>query len=239
MKQFCSRYFRVASLIGALLLTGCASTFSSKVQTVNQLPETLSDKTFVFQAHPEQSNDLEYTHAAEDIKARLQELGFSQSDASTAHLKVTLQLNTTPGNTHVSSPFGTLNYLVTPSGMVIPIGGISSFRAYTPMFRYPQRFYSRPIIYSRLYSPFYTPFLWGRRYDPFWGPELEIRQSFEHGVEIAISENATGKLLYAVNAKTDQNDPYIESYLPLLVESALRDFPSKSGDARIEIRVEK
>ena len=109
-------------LLGAILLSGCASTFSSRVNTVNQLPEVISSKTYALLALAEQATEPEYVHASEDLKSRLHELGFEEVDVSKAALKISMQLVTIPGDTHVSTPFGSANYLITPAGLVIPMG---------------------------------------------------------------------------------------------------------------------
>ncbi|MBC3875613.1 DUF4136 domain-containing protein [Undibacterium flavidum] len=242
MKTLNKRVFLLSLILCAAALTGCASTFSSKINTVNQLPATFADKSYTFVEHPEQGKEPEYQHASEDLKLRLKELGFNETDAgqaTKAALKLSLQLISVPGNTHVSSPFGSLNYIVTPSGMVIPIGGFDPYRIYPGFIRAPYRFYPRSVFYPRYFGPLYSPFGFGRRYDPFYGTNLDVRQYFDHGVEITITEAATGKLLYSVTAKTTQNEVEIDAYLGLLIESALRDFPNKSGETRVDIQVEK
>lgn len=239
MKIFNKRLFFVSLILCAAALTGCASTFSSKINTVNQLPANLSDKSYTLTEHPEQSKEPEYQHASEDLKARLQELGFNETEASKAALKVSLQLISIPGNTHVFSPFGSTSYIVTPSGMMIPIGGFEPYRFYPGIIRYQNRLYPRSVIYPRYFGSLYSPFGFGRSLHPFYESDLDVRQYFDHGVAISISEAATGKLLYSVTAKTTQNDVEIDAYLGLLIESALRDFPNKSGASRLEIQLEK
>lgn len=235
MKQLSARLV----LFGAILLTGCATTFSSKINTVNQLPEVLNNKTYTLQEHAEQAKEPEYQHATEEVKARLKELGFQEAELNQAALKVSLQLISTPGNTHVSSPFGSISYLVTPSGMVIPIGGFGSSRFY-PAFMYsPYRFSARSRFPSRFHHPFYSPFAFGNPFHPFYATELDVRQYVDHGVEVVISDLSSGKVLYSVIAKTTQNDTEIGPYIGLLVESALREFPKKSGESQVEIQIEK
>lgn len=239
MKNLSKRLILASLILCAAALTGCASTFSSKIHTVNQLPANFADKSFSLAEHPEQNKEPEYQHASEDLKARLQELGFSETEIGKAALKVTLQLVSIPGNTHVSSPFGSASYIVTPSGMVIPIGGFEPYRFYPGITRYPYRSYPRTAFYPRYFGPLYSPFAFGRHLSPFYGTDLNVRQYFDHGIEVTITEAATGKLLYSVTAKTTQNDTEIDPYIGLLIESALRDFPNKSGESKIEIQLEK
>ncbi len=233
------KYFRASILLlGIIVLSGCASTFSSRINTVNQLPEVISSKTYTLLALPEQAAEPEYVHASEDLKIRLHELGFEEVDMSKAALKVSLQLVTTPGDTHVSAPFGMANYLITPAGLVIPMG-FSHSRITPSFFRTPSRFYPSTMFSSRFYGPYYSPFVYSRRFGPFYAPELNVRQYFDHGVEIAITDANSAKVLYSVSAKTTQNDTEIAPYIGLLVESALREFPQKSGEQKISIQLEK
>lgn len=234
------KHFR-ASLVflSAILLTGCASTFYSKISTINQLPEVLNNKTYTILEHAEQAKEPEYLHASEEVKTRLKELGFEEIDQSKAALKVSMQLISIPGNTHVSSTFGSGSYLITPSGMVIPMGGIWTSRYYPGFINTPYRFSPRSRFQYRLSSPFYSPFPFGNHLHPFYAADLNVRQYVDHGIEIVISDSSSGKVLYSVLAKSTQNDTEIGPYIELLIESALRDFPSKTGESRIEIQLEK
>lgn len=239
MKTLSKRLFLASLILCATALTGCATTFSSDIRTVNQLPASLSDKSYTFAAHPDQSKEPEYQHASDDLKGRLQELGFTEADPSKAALKVTLQLATLPGDAHVTSPFGSVSYIITPSGMVIPFGGFSPYYFYPGSIRSPYRFYPRGAFYPRYFGSFYPFSPFSRRFDPFYTSQLDVRQYFHHAVEITISEAASGKLLYSVNAKTTKSDAEIDAYIALLIETALRDFPNKTGDNRVEIQLEK
>lgn len=239
MNIFSKRLFLISLICCTAALTGCASTFSSKISTVNQLPASFADKTYSLIEHPEQGKEPEYLHASDDVKARLRELGFTEVEGGKAALKVNLQLVSIPGNAHVSSPFGSTSYIVTPSGMIIPMGGFEPYRFYPGFIRPPYRFYPRALFYPRYFEPFYSAYPFGRRFDPIYGSQLDVRQYFDHGVEITISEATSGKLLYSVKAKTTQNNVEIDPYIALLVESALREFPNKTGDSHMEIHLEK
>lgn len=233
------KHFRAHILLMvAILLSGCASTFSSRVNTVNQLPEVINSKTYALLALAEQAAEPEYVHASEDLKTRLHELGFEEVEVSRAALKISLQLVTIPGDTHVSSPFGSANYLITPAGLVIPMG-FPHYRNTPSFFRTPSRFYPSTMFSSRFYGSYYSPFVYNRRFGPFFAPELNVRQYFDHGIEIAITETSSGKALYTVSAKTTQNDTEIAPYIGLLVESALREFPQKSGEHTMTFQLEK
>lgn len=232
------------ALFFATLLTGCATTFTSQVQTVNHLPETLATKSFKIALTPEMAEAPEFQHASADIKIRLQELGFTESIESTpAALTVQIDLSTVAGNAHVTSSFSTVSYLVTPSGMVIPMGTGLFAQSFSPY----SRFYSRgmrPIFspysgYSRHpFSPWYSPYYFGRHLDPFFAPEFNVRQNFEHRLAIKITDAVSNATLYEVSASTEQMDAEIGEHLSLLVESALKNFPNKSGSVRVRFELE-
>jgi hypothetical protein len=241
MKSFLSQIV----LIGVFLLTGCANTFSSKVTTENNWPSTLETKSFKIDQNAEYGESPEFIHAAEDVKTRLIELGFVEANSvDLAALKVNVQLSTTPGNTHVSMPFGPMNYIVTPTGAIIPLNGFGT-SLFAPRFiRSPQwRFYTRGSLYSMRYdawsNPFYSPYYFGRRLDPFYANELSIRQSFEHQLSITIIDSKTSKTMYKVDVKTDQYAAEIDEHISQLVESALKGFPNKNGSEHQTLHNEK
>ncbi len=235
----------ISMLLGTLLLTACATTFTSQVTTANHLPAVIAEKSFKIALTPETANTPEFQHASEDIKTRLQELGFNEAkEPSAAALTVAIDLTTIAGNAHVTSPFGTVSYLVTPSGMVIPMGTGMFSQPYYPF----SFFHSRGLgsglspysMYSRrLFNPWYSPYYFGRRLGPFFEPELNVRQNFEHRLAIKIMDSTKGTTLYEVTASTEQTEAEISEHLSLLVESALKDFPNKSGSVRMRFEFEK
>lgn len=238
------RLLTLIALTSALILCGCASTFSSKISTINQLAppgDNLSNKSFVIQTDPQVGDDANFKLAYDEVSARLKELGFSPMSEDKAAIKVSVQLAIIPGNAHVSIPFSTVSFMVTPSGMVIPLG---SFRdPYWPMagrypFRYP--FYSRYYSgrWGGWYSPWYSPYSPFSRFNDGFFPEPNVRQYFDHEITIALHDAASGKLLYSVKASSNQSDTEIADTIHLLVETALREFPLKSGETEVELKLE-
>ncbi|MBI3714008.1 MAG: DUF4136 domain-containing protein [Burkholderiales bacterium] len=231
------RLLALVSLASTLVLCGCASTFTSKISTNNQLNATsdnLDNKSFAIQTDPQAGDDVNFKLAYDEVSARLKELGFEAMSEDKAAIKVSVQLAIIPGNAHVSAPFSTVSFMVTPSGMVIPLG---SFRDpfWPAVGRYPFRypFYSRR--WGGWYSPWYSPF---SRFDTGFFPEPTVRQYFDHEITIALHDAASGKLLYSVKASSNQSDTEIGDTLHLLVETALREFPLKSGETKVELKLE-
>lgn len=243
------RLLALVSLASTLFLCGCATTFSSKISVNNQLSaagdnlsKQLGKQSFAIQTDPQVVDDANFNLAYDEVSTRLQELGFTVASEDKAAIKVSVQLAIIPGNTHVSIPFSTASFLVTPSGMVIPLG---SFRdPFWPMagrypFRYPfySRFYSSR--WGGWYSPWYSPYSPFSRLDHGFFPEPNVRQYVDHEITIALHETASGKLLYSVKASSNQSDTDIASTLHLLVETALREFPLKSGETEVELKLER
>lgn len=242
-------HIKAITLAGALFLTGCATTFTSQVTTINQFPEAIAAKSYKIALTPETAEIPEFLHTSEDIRARLQELGFSEiKEPSTAALTVQIDLETIAGNAHVTSPFSMMSYLVTPSGMMIPMGaGLFSppyvpythlrTRGQRPML-IPYPYYS-PRLFGSRHSPWYSPYYFGHHLHPFFAPEFNVRQNFEHRLRIKITDVASNTNLYEVTASTEQTEAEIDEHLSLLVESALKGFPNKSGSVRVRFELEK
>lgn len=216
------------------LLTGCASTYSSHVTTVNQLPTNFAEKTYQIDLTKEQAETPEFIHAAEDVRVRLAELGFNEVKQDAApSLKIALGLNTRPSDTEIISPYGSMRFIMTPYGTIIPVSGFMTTRLYSPYLRMPYRRF-----YSRWYDPFYSPFYFGRHVDPFYSP-YAVRQYYTHELNLAIVEASSNKPIYQVSARAEKSDPEIDQQIPFLVESALRNFPAKTGKEWVVLKLEK
>lgn len=242
------RLFTLLCLASALVLSGCASTFTSKINTINQFDaassNTLKNQSFTIQADPQTADDPNFKLAYDEVSARLKELGLTEVASEQATLKLNIQLAIIPGNAHVSFPFTTVSYMVTPSGMVIPFGSLRDPYWSLPS-RYPLRYpYSSRYYFGRWdgwYSPWYSPF---SPFSPFnrfnsgFYPEANVRQYFDHEIIISLHDAASGKLLYSVKASSNQSDAEIAEHLHLLVETALREFPLKTGETEVELKLE-
>lgn len=234
MKSLLKTSLMSGLVLAASLLTGCASTYSSHVSTVNQLPASFTEKSYQIELSKEQTETPEFMIAADDVRTRLGELGFTEVKQDTkAALKVALGLQTRPSDTEIIAPYGTMRFVTTPYGTIIPVGGMMTSRLYSPYLRMP---YGR--FYSRWYDPFYSPFYFGRHFDPFYSP-YAVRQYYTHELQLAIVEASSGKSIYQVSARAEKTDPEIEQQIPFLVESALRGFPSKTGKEWVILKLEK
>lgn len=213
-------------------LVGCASTYTSHVVRVNQMPDSLPQKTYQLSLNPEQSEVLEFQHAAEEIKGRLQELGFEETKEN-ANLLIKLGLSSRNGDVEVLSPYGPIHYLATPYGSLIPISGPLFYPQRISLIRLPGR---RP--YAYWYDPFYSPLYWGRLSSPIYSP-YAVKQYYKHELAIDILEAASGKTIYQVTARSERSDPELGAQIPFLVESALRNFPGKTGKEWVKLTIEK
>lgn len=221
-------------LMGLLLcvLTGCASTYSSHVVTVNQLPQNLTQKSYQIVASQEQSSSPEFQHASDEVRARLKELGFTETQEQAA-LQVKLDLRSSYGDVEVWSAHGTVHFIPTAFGTLIPVGAFMNPRFLPVYSRFPVR---RPFAYW--YDPFYSPFYVGRFGSPFYQP-YTVRQYYKHEVAIDISETKGTKPLYQVTARSERSSPEMDEQIPFLVESALREFPMKTGKTWVQLKIEK
>lgn len=225
----------ISSLVLAMsLLTGCASTYSSHVTTVNQLPTNFAAKTYQIDLSKEQLESPEFNIAADDVRTRLTELGFNEikQDGAPA-LKIALGLSTRPSDTELIAPYGSMRFVMTPYGAIIPVSGFMTTRLYSPYLRMPYRRF-----YSRWYDPFYSPFYFGRSLDPFYSP-YAVRQYYTHELNIGIIDTKNNSPIYQVTARAEKTDPEIEQQIPFLVESALRNFPAKTGKEWLVLKLEK
>lgn len=81
-------------LIGLLLilLSACASTFTSQVSSFHEWPASYDKKTYLFERAPEQENQPEHKHYETELAQQLSKLGFTAAnDAAQAQLKISLR----------------------------------------------------------------------------------------------------------------------------------------------------
>ena len=84
------------TLACSLLLSGCATTFSSQVSVFHEWPAATQDKSFIFERAPGQENNPEHKLYEDMLRSRLQNLGFKEvMSGATPLLKVELQYATT------------------------------------------------------------------------------------------------------------------------------------------------
>ncbi|MBI3285301.1 MAG: DUF4136 domain-containing protein [Burkholderiales bacterium] len=215
MKHFLS--IAVATL--ALLLSGCATTFSSQVSVFHEWPAEMKDKSYIFERSASQANDPEYKSYEEQLRHRLQMLGFQEMAAGhTPALKVGMQYGSALSDIEYSFPWHPVIY--------DPFWRIHFSRAYYPR--------------SGFYYPYYYPYYFGRPYG-MWGMyEVTVRRYYLHQLEIAVTEMKSGKKLADIKVSSEQLSPEISNYMHYLIDSALQDFPGKNGSTRnVEVPLEK
>jgi hypothetical protein len=193
-----------------VLLSGCASTVTSDVSIFHQWPANLNNpaqKTYLIERSAAQENDLAYRSYEDVLRAKLDANGFTPAKTSEdAALKITMS---------TSSTLTTL--LLTPEyrmAMVDPFWQLHFNRRRLGYYGYYP------------YYPYYSPQIINDRYS----------SRYLHQLEIAISDIKTGKKLADLKASTEQFDAVITDSVPYLIESALKNFPGKSG-ARYEVKL--
>lgn len=89
-----------------VLLSGCASTFSSQVSTFHEWPSIANnEQSYIIERQPGQENNLEYKTYEEQLRGRLQSLGLNEVAATkTPSLKVAMQYATTLNEVQVFYP---------------------------------------------------------------------------------------------------------------------------------------
>ena len=65
------------------LVTGCVTVIKSDVTTFHEWPDTLPDKSYVFERTKEQNDSLEYRNYENLVRNELNRLGFTEAPAST------------------------------------------------------------------------------------------------------------------------------------------------------------
>ncbi|MCP3713862.1 DUF4136 domain-containing protein [Paraburkholderia sp. CNPSo 3281] len=89
---------------------------------------------------------------------------------------------------------------------------------------------AQPVFYNPWPGPYWGPWNpWGA-----WGPyqPAYVNQSYpvySHALGIRITEKASGKEVYNVQARTSGDDPSLVRVMPFLVQSALGNFPLANG----------
>ena len=202
----------------SLLLSGCATTFSSQVSTFHEWPATTQDKSYIFERAPGQENNPEHKLYEVILRNRLQSLGFREVSAgATPTFKVELQY---------ASTLREIQYSPLWHPMI-----------YDP---YWNLHFSRGIYRRHLIaSPYAYPYYWGWPGYPRGWMDVSLRSTYLHQLEIRITEMASAKKLADIKVSTEQLNPEIAPYIPYMIESALKDFPGKNGSTvKVEMKVE-
>ena len=205
-------YLSTAVLAMSMMLTGCATTYSSQVSVFHEWPSTTQDKSYILERLPAQENDPEYKFYEEELRTELGVQGFKEiAPGATPALKIGMQYATTLSELQFIGPWH--------PAMYDPYWGMHFRSAY-------------------IYSPFgYGPF-YGRR---FHGPiDANAVRYYLHQLEINISDYSSNKKLASIKVSTEQSDPNIAPQMPYLLESALQGFPGQNGSTvTVELPIKK
>ena len=200
----------------ALLLGGCATTIRSDVTTFHQWPAQIADKSYVFEAPPAMDNTLEYQSYQNLVRGQLAQLGFHESPAAPAALKVAMRFTTTEVPVRVVEP------------AISMYAGYPFYPAY-PYYRHGPRFGPRVGMRGR-WAGWHHPF-----YDPFWNPfpayEVSIQNQYRRELQVSIKD-ASDKRLFDVTVHNMSRELSTPVVMPALVQSAFAGFPGPSGGVR-------
>ena len=201
-----------AALALTLLLGGCATTIRSDVTTFHQWPAQLQDKTYSFDAPPQQDDTLELRSYQNLVRAQLGKLGFQEAAAAPA-LKVSMRFATTDVPVRV-------------------VQAVDPFFTSSARFAYFNPYRRRGYWGGSLYSPFY---------DPFWGglPQYEVveRHVYQRELQVAIRAASDNRRLFDVTVHNNSDESSTPTLMPALVQSAFEGFPGPNGAARrIELK---
>lgn len=200
----------------ALLLGGCATTIRSDVTTFHQWPAQIADKSYVFEAPPAMDNTLEYQSYQNLVRGQLAQLGFHESPAAPAALKVAMRFTTTEVPVRVVEP------------AISMYAGYPFYPAY-PYYRHGPRFGPRVGVRGR-WAGWRHPF-----YDPFWNPfpayEVSIENQYRRELQVSIKD-ASDKRLFDVTVHNMSRELSTPVVMPALVQSAFAGFPGPSGGVR-------
>ncbi len=202
-----------AAMLGALLLSGCASTVTTDVTAFRQ-PGWQNDppRTYAFDAEKgqEQQGQLDRATYQNWIADALSGHGFTQVPRSQARYLVSFDFDSDPRLVRVHE-------------------------TYYPDPWYPWGPYWGPYGYYRPWGPWG----WGPGY---WPPQTVIRDvpATLASLRVFIREAAGNKRVYQVTAQNLSEGSTMPGLMPYLVRSAFAEFPMESGrPRRVTLEVDK
>jgi hypothetical protein len=215
------KYF--ALLLGALLLSGCATTIRSDVTAFHEWPAQIDDKSYRFDAPPQAEDTLEYRNYQNLVRAELSRLGFTEANApATPNLIVAMHFSTTLHAVRVVEPvdpfWNERNYWY--GYHAGPWGYRPGYASFGPYF-----------------SPYRSAF-----HDPFiYGPPAMMettRNEYERQLQVQIDAR-DGKKLFDVTVRNRSTIFSTPTVMPALVASAFANFPGQSGvPHRVDLKLE-
>ncbi|MBC3863729.1 DUF4136 domain-containing protein [Undibacterium jejuense] len=193
------RFLSTAIIAASMVLTGCATTYSSQVSVFHEWPQGNQDKSYILERLPAQENNPEYKFYEEELRTQLGLHGFKEiAVGATPALKIGMQYGTTMSELQYSSAWH--------PAMYDPFWNMHFRRAY-------------------LYDP-YFPYYGRRLSGPI---DINVTRYYLHQLEIDMSDFASNKKLASIRVSSEQTEPEISKQMPYLIESALQGFPGKNG----------
>ncbi len=201
-------YFFILAL--STLLTGCASTITSEVTAFHEWSGS-AQQTYRFEATPLQVNDLEYRSYENLLKTALMRVGLEEATGNDADLNIKFAAKITPRDVRVIETVLVDSWYGTPW--------------YGPGYGYP---------YWSGWSGYGHP-LYGRNFPSMPVPrDVERRYTvFQRELKISMVNAKSGLAVYEVTVRSDGAESNLAKLMPYFIESALQDFPSKSGTPRV------
>jgi hypothetical protein len=196
----------------AVILTGCASSFTSRVSVFHQLPADDPVKTFEIQAAPNQGESLEFRTYRDQVAAALTGRGYSE--AAPARYRVTFEFGVSPQ----------------------PRTMLRSQPVIAPSFSLGYGYWGRG---SGVSLGFGWPGYWGPGWYPYGSGWATVRQTEtvqEHRLRLEMTRVGGGAADARVYEGTVLADAYaadMPTVFPLLLRSLLEDFPGRSGESRV------
>ena len=192
------------------LLTGCASTITSEVTAFHEWTGS-AQQTYRFDATALQTNDLEYRSYEHLLKTALVRVGLQEATTNDADLSVKFSAKITPRDVRVIETVLVDSWYGTPW--------------YGPGYAYP--YWSGWSGYGHpLYAP-QVPSMPVPR-------DVERRYTvFQRELKISMVNTKTGLAVYEVTVRSDGAESNLAKLMPYLIESAIQDFPGKSGTPRV------
>jgi len=191
-------------------LAGCGTIIKSDVTTFHEWPDTLPDKSYVFERTKEQNDSLEYRNYESLVRNELARLGFTEAPAGT---KPTLK--------------ATIGY---------SISGARDVREVYPVVVHPYPYWYGP-AWRGYYGPFYDPFWFG---PPVVEHRVSQYQLFTRQLNIALARMSDGKKLFETTVVSEGMNGSLAAVMPYMVRSAFAEFPGKSGvPRRVELKMDR
>ena len=197
-------------LVLSTLLAGCASTITSEVTAFHEWSGS-AQQSYRFEAMPSQANDLEYRSYENLLKTALLRVGLQEATENNADLNIKFSAKITPRDVRVIETVLVDSWYGTPW--------------YGPSYAYP---------YWSGWSGYGHP-LYGRNWPSMQVPrDMERRYTvFQRELKISMVNIKSGLAVYEVTVRSEGAESNLAKLMPYLIESALQDFPGKSGTPRV------